>query len=254
MINKNHMIWQNDRNFSKDLIENQRYYYVVEANDLIKNAKYNLSVNELKIIDFIISKIKPDDMGFTEIKTSMYELSNILNLKRSGRTYNQIEKNIDNLRKKDVTIIQDKDTIVRTGWFTAAVYNRNGNVTLEFDRRLTPFLLQLKKDYTQHLLLDTVVLSSKYSIKLYKLMRECDKDKSRQSIAVLQATPEELKEWLSAPKTYSYGRLKDKVLKPAIEEINLKIQDMSLELFQERRGRIVSQVEIHNNWTINNQI
>lgn len=252
-MGKNHMIWQNDRNFADDLVEDQRYYYVAESNDLIKKARYNLNANELKIIDFVISKIKPNDRNFNEIKTSMRELSGVLNLKRSGRTYNQIEKNIDNLRKKDITIVKNKDTIIRTGWFTAAIYSRQGSVTLEFDRRLSPFLLQLKNDYTQHLLLDTVVLSSKYSIRLYKLLRECDKDKSRNSIAILQGTPEEFKEWLNAPKSYSYGRLKDKILKPAINEINLKIKDMSLVLFQERMGKKVSLVEIHNNWTINNQ-
>ena len=55
-------------------------------------------------------------------------------------------------------------------------------------------------------------------------------------------------EWLGAPKTYDYGKLKDKILKKAIEEINLKIDDMDLELFQARRGRQVVLVEIHNNF------
>ena len=47
---------------------------------------------------------------------------------------------------------------------------------------------------------------------LYKLMRECDKDKGK-SIAILQGTPDEFKEWLGAPKDYTYGRFKDNVLK-----------------------------------------
>ncbi|KOE73823.1 RepB family plasmid replication initiator protein, partial [Lactiplantibacillus plantarum] len=47
------------------------------------------------------------------------------------------------------------------------------------------------------------------------------------------------------------GRLKDNILNPAIEEINLEIGDMDLELFQARRGREVVQVEIHNNFIRN---
>ena len=53
-------------------------------------------------------------------------------------------------------------------------------------------------------------------------MRECDKDKGK-SIAILQGTPDEFKEWLGAPKDYTYGRFKDNVLKKAVEEINLKL-------------------------------
>ena len=52
------------------------------------------------------------------------------------------------------------------------------------------------------------------------------------SIAILQGTPDEFREWLGAPKSYTYGQFKDKILKPAVEEINLKIDDMDLEIFK----------------------
>ena len=48
--------------------------------------------------------------------------------------------------------------------------------------------------------------------------------------------------------TLSNGRLKDNILNKAIEEINLKIEDMDLNLLQARRGRKVVLVEIHNNF------
>mgnify|MGYP001596446016 FL=1 len=43
--------------------------------------------------------------------------------------------------------------------------------------------------------------------------------------------------------------MKQNILNKAVEEINLKIEDMDLEVFQARYGRKVVQVEIHNNWT-----
>ena len=52
------------------------------------------------------------------------------------------------------------------------------------------------------------------------------------SIAILQGTPDEFREWLGAPKSYTYGQFKDKILKPAVEEINLKIDDMDLKFFK----------------------
>ena len=250
MKQKQNYIWQNDRNFALDKYEQQQYYYVVESNDLIAKAKHDLTVNQLKIVDFLISKIQPEDKEFEEIETSMYELTNVLEIKRSGRTYNQIANTLDDLRKKEVTIYnQERESIVRTGWVSSAEYFKNGKVLLSFDKKLTPYLLDLSKNYTQYLLIDTIKLKSKYSILLYKLMREADKDKGK-SIAILQGTPEEFKEWLGAPKSYSYNSLKNQVLTKAIEEINLKIDDMNLELLQGRYGRKVVQVEIHNNWTV----
>ena len=230
--------------------QNQQYYYVAEANDLITKARHDLTARELKIMDFVISKIHPDDDNFTTIKTSMYELTNVLNLKRSGTTYSQLAKTLDDLRAKSIVIYnEEKRAITQTGWLTASTYWENGQVELELAKQLAPYLLGLKKQYTQYLLIDTVKLKSKYAILLYKLMRECDKDKGK-SITILQGTPEEFKDWLGAPTDYTYGRFKDNVLKKAVEEINLKIEDMDLEILQARRGRKVTQVEIHNNWTV----
>ena len=125
---------------------------------------------------------------------------------------------------------------------------------LKINERFAPFLLKLKDNgnYTQYFLDDTVQLKSKYSILLYKLIREADKDNGK-SIAIVQGSPDDFKQWLGAPKSYTYGYLKRDVLAPAIKEINLKIKDMDLELFQAKRGRSVTQVEIHNNFIRNRQ-
>ena len=250
MTKKQNYIWRNDRNFALDEYKKQQYYYVAEANDLITKARHDLTARELKIMDFIISKIKPDDDEFITVKTSMYELTNVLNLKRSGTTYSDLAKNLDSLGTKRVVIYNDVErSITQTSWVMQSKYWENGRVELLLSKDLSPYLLGLKNNYTQYLLLDTVKLRSKYSILLYKLMRECDKDGSN-SIAILQGTPDEFKEWLGAPESYEYKDLKKNVLKKAIEEINLKIDNMDLEIFQGRYNRKVVQVEIHNNWTL----
>ena len=82
MVKKQNYIWRNDRNFDLDEYEKQQYYYVAESNDLITKARHDLTARELKIMDFIISKIQPDDENFDIVHTSMYELTNVLNLKK----------------------------------------------------------------------------------------------------------------------------------------------------------------------------
>lgn len=244
-------LWVNDRNFEVEKHEEQRQYYVVEHNDLISKARQDLSARELKIMDFVISKIKPSDTDFTKVNTSMYELTKVLDLQRNGKNYSDLAKNIGELRKKEVMIYnQDKKSVTQTGWVAEATYEENGQIEILLSSKLAPYLLGLKDNYTQYLLHDTVQLKSKYAILLYKLMRECDKDGGTK-IAILQGTPDNFIEWLGAPKSYTYGRLKDNILNKAIEEINLKIDDMNLELFQARRGRKVVLVEVHNNFIKN---
>lgn len=250
MAKKQNYIWRTDRNFALDEYEKQQYYYVVESNDLITKARHDLDARELKIMDYVVSKIKPDDKDFNIVQTSMYELTNVLNLKRNGRTYSQLAESLESMRAKSVRVYNEVEKrLTLTGWFEVVDLWENGKIQLKINKQFAPYLLQLKHDYTQHLLIDTVKLKSKYSILLYKLMREADKDKGK-SIAILQGTPEEFKEWLGAPENYDYNRLKENILKKAVEEINLKIDDMDLEILQGRYGRKVVQVEIHNNWTV----
>src|SRR5699024_10716722 len=82
------------------------------------------------------------------------------------------------LRKKEVLILDEQErTITQTGWVESAKYHENGQVEIRLSSDLAPYLLQLKSDYTQYRLFDIVQLDSKYSIRLYKLMREANKDK-----------------------------------------------------------------------------
>lgn len=254
MAKKQNYIWKNDRNFALDEYEQQKYYYVAESNDLITKARHDLTARELKIMDYVISKIQPTDSGLITINTSMYELTKVLELKSSGRTYSQIAQNLDDMRAKSIKIYNENErSITMTSWFERAKVWENGQIELKINEDFSPYLIDLKNNYTQYLLIDTVKLKSKYAILLYKLMREADKDKGK-SIAILQGTPEEFIEWLGAPKDYEYKDLKRNILKKAVEEINLKIDDMDLEILQGRYGRKVVQVEIHNNWTVQRSI
>lgn len=250
---KNLALWTNERNFNDEEVSDQKFYYVAEHNDLITKARHDLNAQELKIMDFVVSKIKPDDEKFNIIDTSMYEISQVLGMKRSGRTYSQLATNLNDLRKKDVFIYNDEErSVTMTGWFETAKVWENGQVQLRINEDFAPYLLKLRGNYTQHLLFDTVQLNSRYSILLYKLMREADKDYSSK-ITVLSGTPEEFKEWLGAPESYVFKDLNKNVLQKAVAEINLKIEDMNLEIFTAKRGRKIVQVDIHNNFIRNSK-
>ena len=100
MAKKQNYIWRNDRNFALDEYEQQQYYYVVESNDIINKARHDLTARELKLMDFVISKIQPEDTQFNVIKTSMYELTKVLNIKQNGKNYGDMAKAIGDLDEK----------------------------------------------------------------------------------------------------------------------------------------------------------
>lgn len=251
MVEMRKLFFEDEQDFNKKEIEEQKYYFVTEHNDLVAKARHDLTARELKIMDYVVSKIRPDDEKFNVIKTSMREITDILELKRSGRTYSQIAESLSSMRKKDIFIYNDKEkSVTMTGWFEHAKVYENGKVELKINEDFAPYLLQLKEkgNYTQYLLFDVVQLKSKYSILLYKMMREADKSRGKR-ITVLQGTPNDFREWLGVSKEIPYGRFKSRMLNKAIDEINLKIEDMDLQLLQGKRGRRVVQVEIHNNYT-----
>ena len=161
-MSKKLAIWTNDRNFNRDEVPDQRFYYVAEHNDLITKARHDLNAQELKIMDFVVSKIKPTDEKFNIIDTSMYEISQVLGMKRSGRTYSQLATNLNDLRKKDVFIYNDEErSVTMTGWLETAKVWENGKVQIRINEDFAPYLLQLRGNYTQHLLVDTVQLNSR---------------------------------------------------------------------------------------------
>jgi len=247
-------LWSSDRNFNTEDLEDSKFYYVVEHNDLITKARHDLTARQLKIMDFVISKIKPSDHTFNIVHTSMYEITNILGLTRSGKNYSDIINNINEMRKKDVFIYNEKEKrMTITGWFSDIDVWENGQIELRINQNFAPYLLSLKESYTQYLLLDTIQLNSKYSILLYKLMREADKDYGKKK-TILSGTPEEFKEWLGAPASYAFKDLNKNVLQKAIDEINLKINDMELEMLTAKRGRKIVQVDIRNHFIKQNII
>lgn len=240
-------LFKNDRSFDDDVIKQQNMF-VAEHNDLITKADHNLSASELKVMDLVISKIKPTDDDFYEVRTSLYEIAKIFDLKRSGKTYNNIANALRSLRAKEVLIYSKNSRAVTiTGWLERATIEENGQVEIRINEQFAPFLLDLTSDYTQYRLIDTVQLDSKYSIRLYKLMREADKRRGRIT-PIIKGSPDEMADMLSAPESYNWSRLKQNVLDRAIDEINLKIEDMDLEVISEKRGRKVTKIEIKNNF------
>lgn len=199
-------------------------------------------------MDYLISKIKPDDKEFYIINTSLYELAKLFGLNRSGKVYSDLTKSFRALRSKEVIIYNEYFNIaIVTGWLTQFKVSQTGQLTAQISEELAPYLLKLKETghYTQHVLNDTIKLSSKYAIRLYKLMRESDKTKGKITSSITM-TPVEFKELMNSPSSYSTGQFKQNILDKAIEQINKEIEDMHLVIDCQKKGRRIVNFTITN--------
>ena len=103
-----------------------------------------------------------------------------------------------------------------------------------------PFLLKLKQNFTQYEIIWTLHFKSKYSIRLYELVksihyRELELYKKKYTVCGL-------KKLLDGEKYKEYRDFKRRVLVPAIDEIN-QYSDKTVSFEEVRRGRKVVAIE-----------
>ena len=144
--------------------------FIVSKSNKLINGRYNLGVNEQKVIITMTSLIDINDKNFNKVTFTMKELSKILSVSVDN-LYRDVRKIMTNLRKKDIFIDERDENgvgrIIETSFVTTAIYdNKHGILTLEFSELLRPYLLELKGLFTSYRLDNALNLSSKYSIRI----------------------------------------------------------------------------------------
>ena len=201
---------------------------VVKANQLVE-ARYNLNLNEQKVILYAASKIDREQDHFNYIELDINEFTELLDTK--GKRYEEIRDIVRELRRKEVIInTDDKEYIA--GWLSSITFYKNtGKIKLRFDDDLIPYLLQLKKRFTRYQLKNILYLKSKYGIRIYELLKQYE------GIGERKFELQELKKVLFIENQYDrIYDLKRFVLTPAVEEIN-EHTDINISYDDIKQGR-----------------
>lgn len=225
-----------------DSIDTARHYFVTKSNDLIQKSRFTLSAQQQKIILYLISHISPYDDEFKLYDFSINEFCKIAGLYTvSGGNYNALKMSIKALCDKSVWVtLQDgRETLLR--WIEKPyIDTRSGVISIRLDRDMRPFLLRLRENYTKYELIYILRFDSKYSIRLYELLKSVHyHDLKPYSITY---TVDELRQRLGAETYSEYRDLKRRVLEIALREINT-YSDKDIEFTELRRGRSVQAVE-----------
>lgn len=221
---------------SNDLTE-IRSYKVVKSNDLVQKARFNLSLQEQKIILYLISKIKPDDIELKDYSFEIAEFCKVCGMDLdSGGNYKYIKDTIKSLSDKSVWLsVSDREEILLRWIYTAKIEKKSGMISIGISDDIKPYLLQLKDKFTQYELFYTLAMKSQYSIRIYELL------KSYEYLGSHTFCIEDLKRRLVAEKYSRFADFKRKVLDIAVREIN-KLSDLNVIYSLEKTGRKFTKV------------
>ena len=191
---------------------------VFKSNDLIQQSRFNLSLQEQKIILYLISQITPYDEDFKLYEFSITDFCRICGINAAGANYQELKDSIKSICDKSLWVrIEDQETLLR--WIEKPYINRkSGTIKIRLDEDMKPFLLNLKKNYTSYELIFTLKMKSKYSIRLYEVVCSIhyhDLETYRQFF-----TLDEMKRMLGAENYKTWQAFKERALMPAVADIN----------------------------------
>ena len=196
-------------------ITTEQSYNIVKSNDLIQRSRFDLNVTEQKIILRLIQLICPDDTTLKTYTINIQDFCDMCGIDRNnGKNYINIKRTIQALADKSFWVLlpDGKEALCR--WISKArIVSKSGTIELKLDDDLAPYLLQLKKNFTAYSLYNVMGMKSKYSPRLYELI------KSHEFQNTFVIGIEELKRMLCAEK-YQYCNFRQKVLDVSVKEIN----------------------------------
>ena len=207
---------ENVKNRPENEITQLRNYKIIKANDIIQKSRFNLQLQEQKIILYLISKIKPEDIELKEHIFQIKDFCKVCGLNDdSGKNYTNIRQTLKDLRDKSIWVTLENGRERTLSWIDYVEMDKNnGSVTIKISDMMKPYLLQLKERYTQYELLYTLAMRSQYSIRIYELLKSYE----YQNKKIFEI--DELKKILFAEKYKLFGDFKRKVLDISMREIN----------------------------------
>lgn len=230
------MLLPKDTNLDLDLLSLKSP--IVKNNKLVEAQYDELTAIEYKIILSALSKITPYDDVLDYISFEAQDFCKLLHIQKSGM-YSHLKRACDKLIKRIITIETSKDEWEKFPWCVSIKYD-HGKIKILFNQKLEPYLLYHKKNkpYTKYLLANIIDMDSRYSIRLYEILKQWQK--SGKTIFTIKR----FKELLGIPETKykQIEHLKRKVLIPSKNEIN-GLSDLNIDYNTIKIGKKIEKLE-----------
>lgn len=214
---------------------------MTKANELIQKSRFSLSLQQQKIVLYLIAQILPFDDDFKLYEFSIQEFCRVCGIdETSGGNYKILKDAIKEIRDKSIWIKLADGRETTLAWIEKPyIDSGSGVIQIRLDEDMRPFLLQLKKNFTSYELLWTLHFKSKYTIRLYELVKSIHFHELESYTR--EFFLEDLKRMLGAETYKTYQAFKERVLIRAVQEIN-EYSDKILSYDAIKSGRAVAKI------------
>lgn len=216
---------------------------VSKANDLIQKSRFSLSLQQQKVVLYLISQINADDTDFKLYDFMIADFCRVCGIDvDSGGNYINLKNTLQQIANKSVwiTLPNKQQTLVR--WIEKPyIDSQRGTIRIKLDADMKPFLLQLKKQYTRYQLIYTLRFKSKYSIRLYEYIKSVHYNELSTYQQIISIG--ELKRIMGAEIYDETRDFKRKSLNPAVKEIS-KYSDKDLIVEEIKKGRKITHLKL----------
>lgn len=217
---------------------------VVKANSLIQKSRIPISscsLQQQKALLYLISQLKPEQKEFTTQIFDIVEFCNVCGIDpQQGKNYRDLKAAIKGLRDLSFWVRggEDEDEILMSWIQEVSISHKSGLIKIKFSDVLKPYLLELKEKFTQYELKYAMVMRSKYSLRLYEIL------KSYANINdVVNISLKRLKTLMSLDYEKWYD-IKRKVIDVALNEINI-YTDLNIEYIPIKKGRSFYSIDFY---------
>lgn len=212
----------------------KRNNLVVQSNRLIE-AKHELTLEEQRLVLFMVSLISPEDEDFKPYQIKINDLVGLLGIRGQGSLYQDIKNATERLIKR-LLVINEPTGALHVSWISSAKYHdRKEAIDLRFDPLLKPYLIMLRREFTSYQLRTILRFRSAYSIRIYQLLKQYE------GIGEREISLKQLRDNMTGGKYALYSDFKRNVLNIAKREIN-EHSDIEIDFIEKKKGRRVERI------------
>ena len=203
--------------------------YVVMANNMLMHSASNLSLDELKLLRFIIMQTKKGDQELYEFELSAKDFAKLLDVNiKTNDLYKRLRNMVKHLMQEVIYIGDDSQKRwTMFHWVDVCSYG-NGKISIKISDELRPYLLHLKGNFARYQLSEIIGFKSTYAIRIYEILKSCINENNQPHADVSIKIPVGMDELRNATGTQDkftrYSAFKAKVIDTALREINEKSQ------------------------------
>jgi len=150
-------------------------------------SKQRFSLNEKRVMQFIIAKIKPTDTEFKRYEIPIAEIADMANISTKNMYSFAKTLMVDMITKFILLQDEEQQKLKAFTYFTDLEY-QSGVLTVELNRNIHQLFLQLratKTAFTAYELTEFMTLSSNHAQRIYELLKQYSKSKQRERIIEL---------------------------------------------------------------------